>query len=275
MGGGNDEKKEVFRAVKGDVRLIKCEVCKEITKVAFNKGKELREEKKNKLLEVDVIEEMESMCAENDDKTLWAVQNDLVVNFRNKLTLKHMGKDVYSTCEQTCKTLLKACEEIMEGKDTDLAEVLFKDRVKAEKQLENWFCKEETEVCVGKPKSVLKNRKPTPEFKKKEKKDIDSERMMGKLKNMPGMPGMQMFNRDQMMNGMGGGDDYDEDYDASDAGAGDYGPDQGEESAENIDADATEAENNEQDDSKAKDEKRFASSVFGKVRDLWSKKAEL
>ena len=227
MGGGKN--KPAFRAIKSDSKLIHCEVCQKIAQIAFETGKRVREEKGDKLTEVDVIEEMESMCDESDDKTMWAVQNDLKVNFRNKLVLKFMGDDVYSSCETTCKTMLKACEEVMEGRDTDLAEILFKNRIKTAKGIEEWLCKEETESCSKKAKSVSKTRKPLPEFKKKEKKDIDTERMMGKLKNMPGMPGMQMFNRDDMMGmgGMGGGDDdYDDDDeggDYGDYGGGDYG----------------------------------------------------
>ena len=201
MGGGKN--KETFRAVKSDSKLIHCEVCQKVSKIAFESGMRLREEKGEKLAEVDVIEEMESMCDESDDKTMWAVQNDLKVNFRNKLVLKFMGEDAYSSCETTCKTMLKACEDVMEGRDTDLAEILFKNRIKTAKGIEEWLCTEETESCSKKAKSVSKTRKPLPEFKKKEKKDIDTERMMGKLKNMPGMPGMQMYNRDDMM-GMGG-----------------------------------------------------------------------
>ena len=228
MGGGKN--KETFRAVKSDSKLIHCEVCQKVSKIAFETGMRLREEKGEKLTEVDVIEEMESMCDESDDKTMWAVQNDLKVNFRNKLVLKYMGEDAYSSCETTCKTMLKACEDVMEGRDTDLAEILFKNRIKTAKGIEEWLCTEETESCSKKAKSVSKTRKPLPEFKKKEKKDIDTERMMGKLKNMPGMPGMQMYNRDDMMGmgGMGGGDDdYDDDDDEGGMGGmggmGDYG----------------------------------------------------
>ena len=184
-GMGGDKNKPAFRAIKSDSKLIHCEVCQKIAQIAFETGKRVREEKGDKLTEVDVIEEMESMCDESDDKTMWAVQNDLKVNFRNKLVLKFMGDDVYSSCETTCKTMLKACEDVMEGRDTDLAEILFKNRIKTAKGIEEWLCTEETESCSKKAKSVSKTRKPLPEFKKKEKKDIDTERMMGKLKNMP------------------------------------------------------------------------------------------
>ena len=143
MGGGKN--KPAFRAIKSDSKLIHCEVCQKIAQIAFETGKRVREEKGDKLTEVDVIEEMESMCDESDDKTMWAVQNDLKVNFRNKLVLKFMGDDVYSSCETTCKTMLKACEDVMEGRDTDLAEILFKNRIKTAKGIEEWLCKEETE----------------------------------------------------------------------------------------------------------------------------------
>ena len=165
MGGGKN--KETFRAVKSDSKLIHCEVCQKVSKIAFETGMRLREEKGEKLTEVDVIEEMESMCDESDDKTMWAVQNDLKVNFRNKLVLKFMGEDAYSSCETTCKTMLKACEDVMEGRDTDLAEILFKNRIKTAKGIEEWLCTEETESCSKKAKSVSKTRKPLPEFKKK------------------------------------------------------------------------------------------------------------
>ena len=88
MGGGKN--KETFRAVKSDSKLIHCEVCQKVSKIAFETGMRLREEKGEKLTEVDVIEEMESMCDESDDKTMWAVQNDLKVEFQ-----KQIGFEVY------------------------------------------------------------------------------------------------------------------------------------------------------------------------------------
>ena len=89
---------------------------------------------------------------QSDDKTMWAVQNDLKVNFRNKLVLKFMGDDVYSSCETTCKTMLKACEDVMEERDTDLAKFLFKNRIKTAKGIEG-------SVCVRKRRRVARRRR--------------------------------------------------------------------------------------------------------------------
>ena len=99
-----------------------------------------------------------------------------------------MGEDAYSPYKRR-KTMLKACEDVMEGRDTDLAEILFKNRIKTAKGIEEWLCTEETESCSKKAKSVSKTRKPLPEFKKKEKKDIDTERMMGKVEEYAGNAG--------------------------------------------------------------------------------------
>ena len=74
------------------IRNSSCEVCQKVSKIAFETGMRLREEKGEKLTEVDVIEEMESMCDESDDKTMWAVQNDLKV-ISETIVLKYMGED--------------------------------------------------------------------------------------------------------------------------------------------------------------------------------------
>ena len=119
------KKKEVARAVKSDIKYIKCQVCQELAKNLNREANALREEKGAKLTESDVLEKVEKICDFETTEGEWIIKHDLVED-GDALKLQYMdGK--YGACNSECKTVQKACQDIIGDRDTDIAEAIFTD----------------------------------------------------------------------------------------------------------------------------------------------------
>jgi hypothetical protein len=155
------------------------------------------------------------MCDPSAKEGDWIITKDLQEK-GSRLRVVDMGKENYGECGTECKTIVKACEDILGPRDTDVGEFLYTTRAKdAKAALREWLCETETKSCGGKIPPLPSDRPKGEKFKKRDKKDVDMERLMAGMKGMPGMGGAQMFSRDQMMGGMGMGDDDDDDDDES------------------------------------------------------------
>ena len=85
--------------------------------------------------------------------------------------------------------------------DTDIAEALWKgDKQRA--ALTSLVCHELSEVCSSKPPKMPKSRKPGPAFQPLTDKEREMATMMHGMQGIEGMPGMQMFQRDELLNQM-------------------------------------------------------------------------
>ena len=222
--------KPIERAVKSDVKFIKCEVCEHLADAVTQEYAALREETpEKKLTETMVIEKIEKMCDPSAKEGDWIITKDLQEK-GSRLRVVDMGKENYGECGKECKTIVKACEDILGPRDTDVGEFLYTSNAgDLRGALREWLCEEETNSCGGKIPPLPSDRPKGEKFKKRDKKDVEMERLMAGMKGMPGMGGAQMFSRDQMMGGMGmGGDDDDDDDDESPfAGAFDSGESKG------------------------------------------------
>ena len=118
------KKKGPARAVKSDVKYIKCQVCEEVAKTLSRVASSLRDELGAKLTEAAVLEKVEKVCDPSAEEGEWLVQHDLVEK-GSALRMKFMGDDVYGKCGVECKTMQRACEDIVSDRDTDIAEALF------------------------------------------------------------------------------------------------------------------------------------------------------
>ncbi|CAL50537.1 unnamed product [Ostreococcus tauri] len=228
-GGKKDASKTIPRAVASDVKYIECETCELLVNAAVKEYKtQYAEVGSKKLRETDVIEKMEKMCDVASKEGDWIITKDLQEK-GSKLRLVDMGAENYGECRTECKTIVKACEKILGPRDTDVGEYLFvSDGDVDAKAFRKWLCEEETTSCAKAPPPLPKDRPKGEAFKKRDKKDVEMERLMAGMKGMPGMGGAQMFSRDQMMGGFGGGDDDDDDdenpygkFDPSSLGGGD------------------------------------------------------
>lgn len=216
MGGGKKDDK--VPAVKEDLKYIRCGVCDEIAKTLHREVKKMREDmpRQKKLMEVDIIEKIEKICDPDTKSGTWIKQLDMLEDGR-KIKLVHHEKQ--SKCGSECRTIARACEEIIGDVDTDVGEVLYKGEVNRAK-LREILCTDLTDACESASPKVPKSRKAGPEFVEMSDEEISMADMMANMKDIPGMPGMSMYNRDDlagMMEGYGGGE----------GGYGGYGEDGG------------------------------------------------
>ena len=66
------------RAVKSDLKYVRCQVCEEVAKVLSREASTLREEKGAKLTEADVLEKVEKVCDVETVEGEWLLKHDLV-----------------------------------------------------------------------------------------------------------------------------------------------------------------------------------------------------
>lgn len=178
---------------------------------------------------------MENICDPEKEQGEWITMIDLVES-GDKLKLER--QDWPGKCGTECRTIARACDEIMGDHDTDLAEMLYDEKYQRA-QLNNFLCYEESNACVVKAPPLPKDREPGPKFEEMTEQDLKMQKMMREMGNIPGMPGMQMFSRDQLQEQMENGD-YDEDaVEDEDIGGGnyDYDDDYGIEGEAGIDED--------------------------------------
>ena len=200
------------RAVKSDVKFVRCQVCEEVAKTLAREAAKLRGSKGAKLEESDVLEMVEKACDPETETGEWLLKHDLVEK-GSALKMQFMGEDAFGKCGQECKTMQLACEKIVADRDTDVAEALFTGGEAMKRAAVTQFlCRDEDETalgaCLKKPPKLPKDRPAGPKFEPVDKKDIDMQRMMKTMRDA-GMGGMQMYGRDDMDAMMNG--DYDDD----------------------------------------------------------------
>ena len=108
-----------LRAVKSDVKYIRCQVCQEVAKVLSREASTLRDAKGAKLKESDVLEKVEKVCDPEAVEGEWLITHDLQEK-GSELKMVLM-KDQYGACGSECKTMQRACEKIVADRDTDVA----------------------------------------------------------------------------------------------------------------------------------------------------------
>lgn len=119
------KQKEVARAVKSDLQYVKCQVCQEVAKNLNREANAVREEKGAKFKEGDVLDKVEKICDVETVEGEWLIKHDLVED-GDELKMKYMD-GAFGACNSECKTMQKACHDIIGDRDTDIAEALFTD----------------------------------------------------------------------------------------------------------------------------------------------------
>lgn len=116
-------------------------------------------------------------------------------------------------CNSKCKTIERACQQVLEFSDTDVAEFYYKNQPSID-QLINYLCHDLSQACSVNTPPVPKDRKPGEPFVPKPSKDAEMEKILKSMQDMPGAPNMKMYSREDLMNNnFGGDDDGDEDED--------------------------------------------------------------
>ncbi|CAI5475799.1 unnamed protein product [Closterium sp. Yama58-4] len=218
-----------YVARKEDVPLIKCGVCELLAKNLLRQVREKRQAvAPKKLSELKIIELVESACDVSKDEGDWIQWLD-VQEKGDKLELKEFPYP--GDCRTECKTIQKACQEVMGFSDTDVAELLFSQPSILEAEFKKQLCHEMTPTCKKRPPPVPKGRKPGEAFRRKSSTEVERERMMRDMDlksekyreenpHAPRMPKMKLYSRDDLLKktsvgGMGMGDE-EEDEDEED-----------------------------------------------------------
>ncbi|OIW15730.1 hypothetical protein TanjilG_04265 [Lupinus angustifolius] len=165
--------------------------------------------------EYQIIEMAENICNLKKAEADWILRIDIV---EKEDRLELVEQDSEGQCNSECKTIERACQEVMGYSDTDVAEYLYKSKPDVDSLL-NYLCKDLTKACSKKPPPVPKDRTPGEPFVAKSDKEAEMEKLLKSMEGMPGAPGMKMYSRDDLMNknlGDEDADDEDEDDDEAD-----------------------------------------------------------
>ncbi|EMS54094.1 hypothetical protein TRIUR3_13747 [Triticum urartu] len=161
--------------------------------------------------EIEIIDIAENVCNLKKQEADWMLRIDIVEK-GDKLEL--VDQDEEGHCNSECKTIERACQEVMGYADTDVAEFVYTNKPSVD-QLIKFVCKDITKACAADPPPVPKDRVPGEPFAAKPSKDAEMEKIMRSMEGMPGAPNMKMYSRDDLMKNNFGveGDEDDEDDD--------------------------------------------------------------
>ncbi|EYU30659.1 hypothetical protein MIMGU_mgv1a021489mg [Erythranthe guttata] len=181
-------KKPAGAARKEDIPYIKCQVCQKLASQLYHQVQSKRDEiSPKKVSEYHVIEITENLVEQDSE----------------------------GQCGSECKTIERACQEVLGYYDTDVAEYLYTNKPQLD-SLVNFICKDLTKACSSKPPPVPKDRIPGEPFVAKSAKEAEMERLMKSMEGMPGAPGMKMYSREELMNQKFGNEDAEDDEDDDD-----------------------------------------------------------
>ncbi|KAF7851459.1 hypothetical protein BT93_L3884 [Corymbia citriodora subsp. variegata] len=210
------KKRPASAARKEDVPFIKCQVCEKVaSQLYLQVQKKQAQISPKKISEYEVIEIAENICNLKKEEADWMLKIDIVEQ-GDKLEL--VDQDTEGICNSECKTIEKACQEVMGYSDTDVAEYLYNSKPQID-SLVDFLCKDLSRACSSKPPPLPKDRTPGEAFMPKPAKDAEMEKIMRSMEGMPGAPGMKMYSRDELMNmkNLGEEDDDEEEDEDEDA----------------------------------------------------------
>lgn len=209
------KKAAVGVARKEDIPYIKCQVCEKLAYQLYHHVQNKQADiSPKKISEYQIIEISENVCNLKKQEADWILKIDIVEQ-GDRLEL--VEQDSEGQCNSECKTIERACQDVMDYSDTDVAEYLYKTKPDLD-SLKSFLCKDLTKACSKAPPPVPKNRAPGEPFVAKSSKEAEMEKLMRSMQDMPGAPGMQMYSREDLMNQKFGNEDADDDDDDDDEG---------------------------------------------------------
>lgn len=208
-------KKAVGVARKEDIPYIKCQVCEMLAYQLYHQVQNKQAEiSPKKITEYQIIEISENVCNLKKQEADWILKIDIVEQ-GDRLEL--VEQDSEGQCNSECKTIERACQDVMDYSDTDVAEYLYKIKSDLD-SLKSFLCKDLTKACSKAPPPVPKNRAPGEPFVVKSSKEAEMEKLLRSMQGMPGAPGMQMYSREDLINQKFGDEDADDDDDDDEEG---------------------------------------------------------
>ncbi|KAG6490881.1 hypothetical protein ZIOFF_052211 [Zingiber officinale] len=168
-------KKTPAAARKGDIPFIKCQVCEKAAYQIIHQVKKKEAQiSPKKVSEFQIIEIAENICNLKKEEADWILQIDLVEK-GDKLELVEQG--VEGLCNSECKTIERACQEIMGYSDTDVAEFVYSTRPSVD-ELVNFLCKDLSKACSVKPLPLPADRASGEAFVVKPTKEADMDKLL-------------------------------------------------------------------------------------------------
>lgn len=197
------------RGVPSDIPYIQCEVCKHIVEAAVNETNKLPQAQ---LTAVQLFDVVETLCEPSSPSGHWTKTIDMVERMR-KLYL--VPQPLEQACAQECRTLALACQRVMDGVESELAERLYALRKKGEVRagdVENWFCDKGglSDACRIRAPFFPKERPTGPPFIGLDPKKVEMDEMLQKIKMQNQGMNVDMMGAGDMPK-MGDNDDDDDD----------------------------------------------------------------
>ncbi|XP_008810395.2 uncharacterized protein LOC103721822 [Phoenix dactylifera] len=197
-------------ARKEDIPFIKCQVCEKIAGQIYQQVKKKEAQiSPKKVSEFQIIEIAENVCNLKKEEANWILQIDIVEN-GDKLELVEQG--IEGQCNSECKTIERACQEVMGYSDTDVAEFVYSTKPSID-SLVNFLCNDLSKACTVKPPPIPEGRIPGEPFIAKSTKEAEMEKILRSMEGMPGAPSMKMYSREDLMNMNFGNEEADDDED--------------------------------------------------------------
>lgn len=113
-------------AVEEDVPHIQCQTCEELVKHVQSRIEDRKRKiKSKKVAELEILEWLETICDPLTGDGEWISQYD-VVEKDDGLVLVNKGQ--IGHCEEECKTMVVACDNVVKEADSMIAELLYTNK---------------------------------------------------------------------------------------------------------------------------------------------------
>jgi len=121
-GGGRRFNRDIF-PVPEDVPLIQCDVCKLVVKRLTARVADKRKKfTKTKITEEAILAMQQHLCEPMEENGEWIAEYDIVEE-GDKLVLKR--QPAMGNCEEECKTIAMACQNVLDEADSEIAELVY------------------------------------------------------------------------------------------------------------------------------------------------------
>ncbi|WOK96880.1 nucleophosmin [Canna indica] len=206
-------KKVSSAARREDIPYIKCQVCEKVAHQIYHQvSKKEAQISPKKVSEFEIIEIAENVCNLKKEEADWVLQIDIV---EKGDTLQLVEQGIEGMCNSECKTIERACQEVVDYADTDIAEFVFKTRPTAD-LLVKFLCHDLSKACLAEPPPVPKDRTPGEPFVAKPSGEAEMGRMLRAMEGIPGAPSMKMYSREDVLKNNFGDEELDDDDDEDD-----------------------------------------------------------
>ncbi|KAL3744791.1 hypothetical protein ACJRO7_013973 [Eucalyptus globulus] len=188
-----------------DVQYIKCQVCEKLASKLYRQVKNKRDQISFQEIPEEQINEIaRNLCNLEEEEAVWIRKIDIVEK-GDKLMLEEKNAEGY--CNSECKTLQKACEEVIEEAD-DIYVHYLKEPNPQTGGMGDFLCKNATDACDSEPPPLPKDRTPGEAFMPKPSEEADVERKAkSSTESTPGAPRTNTYLMDESTNAKNSGEE--------------------------------------------------------------------